>query len=133
MDVKIHFCDSAIGELRGVQYVESAVIPSAAGRGALARIATFANDPPYYILVRNGGKGLQCVKERTITGTPAATHWLEIHLCIKAIENTQNVLRPFLINEVNGAFSIELRVARIKPSPDFISRIVLLETPHYIM
>src|SRR6185312_8853240 len=54
-------------------------------------------------------------------------HILEVGARIQPIENAEDLFGPFRVDDVDGALSRELRVAREQPHSDFIRRIIFAE------
>jgi hypothetical protein len=125
--VKIHIGERPIRPGRCIKYVECPVVPTPPDRAALNGVAPIAYDPIDGTRERFERQSLDGIQQAAIARGPS-DHGLEEHVCVETIEYTQHVLGPVLCDQVDGARTVELRVPRVQPGPDFMSVIVPAQT-----
>lgn len=117
--MEIRFGNRPVTLKRGIEHVKRAIIPTAARRAALAGIAWVSDDSPDRAVERFGWDGLDRIEERAVAAPGTSRHHLDEHVVIEAIDDLEDFDGPVVVNEVNGPFAVQLRMARVEPRPHF--------------
>ena len=131
--MKLHFADRAEAFRRGVENVESAVVPPAARPRTPGRIPAFSRDAPDRTGKRRRRDRFDCVDKSAVSALAGTDHVLKINLVFEAIDDAQDVDGPVLMDKIDGPFSVQLRVSRIEPCSNLVGCVEIPEASDNIV
>ena len=118
--MKVDFLQSAVAVERRVQHIEQAGVPPGADGKRLERVAQLAHDPPDLPVEFRAFESVDGVQEIGVPRLSTIAHGSEVSAGVHAIDHGEDFLGAIVVDEVDRALSVEQRMARMKPEPNFV-------------